>query len=370
LEVWVNADAEGQWNFRNLEIPKPDPDSRILFGEWKHVGIPDAKIHFKHELHNLSGEASDIWATIDDSHNVPATSWKIFELSAKKATFAFDDRRVNNIDIRAHGWFNDARVEVQELTLRSLPLGEARLEGALYDWSKFPVFKYDFNVTSTVDLAQTWDILQKGPALSGKANFQGKITGEGTEYQIDGSANSADLTANGVRLQGLNVNAKGPDESYRFNGQAVAKLLTAGDFTLNTVQLTGGVMGTGSDLKWLGELQVKAAEIYGTTIVGLIFRDAKAEYHDGVFTASAPQFTGRSLSSTSGAKLRGGIEGTRPEVRYKNGETTVTIARVNGGKLEVGKDTIDGFSAKNITAKSSGKVADVTVQDVQVGAIS
>src|SRR5205807_8738573 len=31
LELWVNCDAEGRSNFRNLHIPPPEPNARILF---------------------------------------------------------------------------------------------------------------------------------------------------------------------------------------------------------------------------------------------------------------------------------------------------------------------------------------------------
>ena len=31
LELWVNFDAEGQSNFRNIHVPPPEPNARILF---------------------------------------------------------------------------------------------------------------------------------------------------------------------------------------------------------------------------------------------------------------------------------------------------------------------------------------------------
>jgi hypothetical protein len=72
--------------------------------------------------------------------------------------------------------------------------------------------------------------------------------------------NSEALAAENVRLQGLNISAKGTGQgaSYDFNGKAVVQLLNAGDFQLNAVQVTGGVMGTGSDFRWVGELRAAA----------------------------------------------------------------------------------------------------------------
>ena len=161
------------------------------------------------------------------------------------------------------------------------------------DWR---ALKYNFNVTSTVDLTQLSDVLADRHGVARRWQLRRTITGEGDKYQIDGGVKSDALAADNIRLQGLNVTAKGSGqgESYDFNGRAVAQLLTAGDFQLNAVQITGGVMGTGSDFRWVGELRAAAEKSYGTTITGLILRDAVAEYRDGVLTASAPQLIGSS----------------------------------------------------------------------------
>src|SRR5437588_6346096 len=175
---------------------------------------------------------------------------------------------------------------------------------------------YHSHVTSTVDLTQTPDVLQTGTTMRGAGNFVGTVVGDGDHYQIDGSIKSDALAADGVRLQGLNLTAKGSGQgkSYDINGRAVAELLTAGDFQLNAVQITGGVMGTGSDFRWVGELRAAAEKRYGTTIAGLIQRDARAEYRDGVLTASAPHLTGSSLTSAT-AKVQNGIQAN--ELRVK-----------------------------------------------------
>src|SRR6185436_19693814 len=163
------------------------------------------------------------------------------------------------------------------------------------DWRNL---KYTLNVTSTVDLTQASDILQPGTTLRGTGNFVGTVTGDGNRYEVDGSIKSDALAADGVRLQALSISANGSGQgaSYDFNGKAVAELLSTGDFQLNTVQLTGGVMGTGADFRWIGELRAAAAKGYGTTIAGLILRDARAESRDGELTVSAPQFSANSLT--------------------------------------------------------------------------
>src|SRR5256714_977020 len=370
LELWVDFDDQGRSNFRNLHIPPPEPNQRILFAySTAHIELKNALIHYGDVLHRLSGEARNLRALIQpDDPSAPSSSWmNTVTLSATNSTFAYDNQPINNIDIDARGRVNQIRAEIQELKLRS-PVAEATLSGVMGDWRKL---QYTFNVTSTVDLTQLSDVLATGTALRGVGNFSGTITGEGDKYQITGGAKSDALAAGNVRLQGLNLTAKGSGqgESYNFNGRAVVELLSAGDFQLNAVQLTGGVMGTGSDFRWVGELRAAAEKSYGTTITGLILKDAVAEYRDGVLTASAPQLWATTLT-TSTAKVAGGIQATDIRLRSANGATTATIATAKAGKIQAAKATIDGLTAKNIEASSRGGVTNVTIKEMQVGAIN
>lgn len=367
LELWVTFDAQGRSNFRNIQVPPPEPNQRILFAySTAHVELKNSQIHYGDALHSLSGEARNLRATIQpDDPNAPAASWmNTVTFSSTNSTFAYDGRPIDNIDIEARGRVNQVRAEIQDLTLRS-PIAETHLTGVLGDWRKL---QYTLKVTSTVDLTQVSEILQPGTTLRGAGNFVGTVNGDGDHYTVDGSVKSDALAADGVRLQGLNVSAKGSGEgkSYDFNGRAVAQLLTAGDFQLNVVQITGGVMGTGSDFRWVGELRAAAEKSYGTTITGLILRDARAEYKDGVLTASAPQFNGSSLT-TSTAKVQNGIQASDIRARIDNGKTTATIASLKAGKIQSKDATVNGVTAKGIEIKGDGSVTNVTVKEVQVG---
>lgn len=367
LELWVNFDAQGNSNFRNIHVPPPEPNQRILFAySTAHIEIKNSQIHYGDQLHSLSGEARNLRATIQpDDPNAPASSWmNTVTFTSTNSTFIYDGHPINNIDIDARGRVNQIRAEIQELTIRS-PIAETHLTGVMGDWR---ALRYELNVTSTVDLSQASDVLKPGMALRGTGNFVGTVKGDGNHYQIDGSIKSDALAADNLRLQGLNISAKGSGQgsSYNINGRAVAQLLTAGDFQLNAVQVTGGVMGTGSDFRWIGELRAAAEKSYGTTITGLILRDARAEYKDGVLTASAPQFNGASLT-TKTAKVQNGIQANDLRLKIENGKTTATVATAKAGKIQSGETTVNGVSLKAIDVKSEGDTANVTVKEVQVG---
>ncbi len=369
LEAWVTFDEQGRSNFRNIHIPPPEPNRRILFAySTAHVEIKNGVIHYGDARHEISGEARNLTATVQpDDLNAPAASWmNTVNLSVSNSTFTYDGRAIDNIEVQARGRVNQTRAEIHELVLKS-PVAEARLQGTMDDWR---ALRYQMNITSNVDLTQLSEVLQPGTTLRGTGNFAGVVSGEGDDYKIEGTINSDALAADGVRLQGLNVTANGTGQgkSYNINGRAVAALLTAGDFQLNNVQLVGGVMGTGSDFRWIGELRAAAERSYGTTITGLILQDARAELNDGVLTASSGRFTAGSLT-TSGARVNG-LTASDLRVRSENDVTTATVSQVKAGTVTSTGAKVNGVTANNVDIVNRDGVTSVVVKQVQVGSTS
>jgi translocation and assembly module TamB len=369
LETWITFDDQGRSNFRNIHVPPPEPNKRILFAySTAHVEIKNSVIHYGDARHEISGVGRNLNATVEpDDPNAPAASWmNKVSLNLSNSTFTYDGRPVNNIDIEAHARINQTRAEIQELVLRS-PVAEAKLSGTMDDWR---ALRYTMNITSSVDLTQLSDVLQAGTTLRGTGNFAGVVTGDGDKYKVEGSINSDSLAADNLRLQGLNVTAKGSGQgkSYDINGKAVAALLTAGDFQLNNVQLVGAVMGTGSDFRWVGELRAAAERSYGTTIAGLILKDARAEMDNGVLTASSSQFSANSLA-TSGARANG-ITASDLRVRNQNNVTTASVAKVKAGAIVASGAKVNGVTVNNVDIVSRNGVTSVVMKEVQVGATS
>lgn len=375
LEVWVDFNAQGQSNFRNIHVPPPEPNKRILFAySTAHIELKNSLIHYGDVQHALSGEARNVSVTIDpDTPNTPATpnaaaqsAMNRVHLAATNSTFVYDARPVNNIDFEIQARVNETRAEIQKLTVKS-PVAEAVLEGTLDDWR---ALRYQLKIKSTVDLTQLSDVLQAGATLRGSGNFEGTVSGEGDKYKVAGAIKSDALAADNLRLQGLSVTgtASGQDKTYQANGRAVAELLAAGDFQLNSVQLTGQVMGTGSDFRWVGELRAAAERSYGAaTIMGLILHDARAEMNDGVLTASSRQFTANSLS-TSGARITG-ISASDLRLRNEQKSFTGSIASASA-KEAIASDThIKGVKANVIDFSATSAGTKVNIKEVVVGGV-
>ena len=367
LEAWVTFDDQGRSNFRNIRIPEPETNRRILFAYTAaNIEIKSGVIHYGDARHEISGEARNLKAMIlPKDPNAPLENQlHLITFKVTDSTFTYDGRPINNIDIQAELRANETRVEIQQLTLRS-PVAEARLSGTMDDWR---ALRYQLNITSSVDLTQLSEALQTGATLRGTGNFAGVVSGEGDKYKIDGSIKSDALAADNLRLQGLSVTARGTGQgrTYDLNGKAVADLLSAGDFQLNNVQLVGGVMGTGSDFRWVGELRAAAERSYGTTITGLILQDARAEMNDGVLTASSRQFSANGLA-TSGARANG-ITASDLRLRSENSVTTASVSQVKAGTIAGSGAKVDGVTANNVDIVSRDGVTSVVVKDVQVGA--
>src|ERR1043166_6334289 len=133
LELWVNFDAQGNSNFRNIHVPPPEPNQRILFAySTAHIDIKNSQIHYGDQLHSLSGEARNLSATIQpDDPNAPAASrMNVVTFTSTNSTFVYDGKPVNNIDIDARMRVNQTRAEIQDLTLKS-PIAEAHLQGVI-----------------------------------------------------------------------------------------------------------------------------------------------------------------------------------------------------------------------------------------------
>jgi translocation and assembly module TamB len=367
-ELWVEFDKDGNSNFRNLHLPPPEPNSRILFSySTANIKINNAIVHYGDELHALSGEGRNIVATIqpDDPNAPEASRMNRVEFTSTNSTFVYDGRPVNQIDINAHGRVNQTRAEIDDLTLRS-PVAEAHLSGVMDDWRNL---RYHMNLNSTIDLTQASDILQTGTTLRGVGNVVGTVTGDGSRYQVDGSIKADALAADGVRLQALVLNGQGKGEgkSYDINGRAVAELLTAGDFQLNMVQLTGDVMGTGTDFRWLGELRAAAARTPQGTVAGLILSDVTAESRGDVLTYSASQFIANQLNA-QGAHVNN-LRASNIHGRTENGVTNASIANLQAGAIISAATHVDGLAANNISIVSRDNVTNVETASLRVGGV-
>lgn len=357
-EVWVKFDENGRSNFANLKFVEDEPGARVNFKyESARVSIQDSVIHFGDLSRKISGDAKNLLFFLEPENNdIPDDQKRYkFDLTSTDSNFAYDQKTVENIDIRATGVASQTGAEISEFRLTT-PIGESTLTGTLTDWA---APKYDLDIRSTVDLTQAATVFSGGTAMTGIANFRGRVTGEGETYKIGGEADSQSLRAAGVYLQAVNVNAtvSGVNNSYDANGTAIARMLTFDDFRVDFLKLVGNVRGTGTDFRWLGDLQAAAASSKSLSLGGLFLRDAFAEYKDRQLRAEVA--SGR----TSSLKIKNNefrdLNASNLKLTNGDGTTRLTSPNAQARSFTTEDYKLNGISGRNVRVTDKGGRTDV-----------
>ncbi|MFN0139775.1 MAG: translocation/assembly module TamB domain-containing protein [Pyrinomonadaceae bacterium] len=363
-EVWVRFDESGRSNFSNLRLVEDEEGSRVNFRyESARVSIQDSVVHFGDLSRKISADAKNVVFSLEPEDLTVADEQKRykFDLTSTDSNFVYDEKTVGNIDIRALGVVHRNGGEITEFKLTT-PIGESTLVGTLTDWAS-P--KYDFQIRSTVDLTQAAMLMPNGTAMTGMANFNGRVTGEGETYKIVGEADSQSLRAAGVYLQAVNVNAtlSGVNDSYDANGTAIARMLTFDDFRVDFLKLVGNVRGTGTDFRWLGDLQAAAASSKSLSLGGLFLRDSFAEYKDRQLRAEAAN--GR----TSSLKIKNNefrdLAASDLKFSRADGTTRLTSPSAQARSFTTKDYMLNGISGRNVRVTDKGERTDVDVDGLR-----
>ncbi|HQX54441.1 MAG TPA: translocation/assembly module TamB domain-containing protein [Pyrinomonadaceae bacterium] len=373
-EVWVKFDENGRSNFSNLKFIEDERGSSVNFRyDSVKVNITDSVIHFGDASRRIAGDAKDLtvsFAPDAASAGADAESKRYnFDIFAKDSNFAYEDRRIQNIDLRAIGIADRHGAEINDLRVNT-PVGQASLTGIIRDWAD-P--NYELQIESTLDITQISNFVSPGSALRGVGNFKGKVTGHGEAYRVEGNADSQAIRAGGVYLRAANVAAtvEGTNANYTANGTAVAEMLTFEDFQVDFPKLTGNVRGTGTDFRWVGELQAIAAKSPTLSLGGLFLSDAMAEYKDRQFRAEVGNGRAQrfSIGDTELLDLRarqlklklidGGVDISSPNVAAKSYVTE--DYRLNGV-------TSSGVEVKSVTGRTQVEVNGVRSETAETKA--
>lgn len=352
-EVWINFDENGKSNFAELEFVEDEAGSRVNF-KYSSVkfSLKNGLVHFGDRTRRLSGEAKNIVFLLEpENYDVPDEKKRYrVDFTSTASNFVYDESRVEPVDIRAQGIVDNFGAEITNLSLTS-PVGTSNLKGTVRDWES-P--KYDLEISSTVDLTRTSEIFPLGTPLRGFGNFNGKVTGEGEKYRIDGEITSEAISASNIYLKALNVDAAldGKGSAYDLNGRAIAELLTFEDFEIDFPQLIGNIRGTGTDFKWVGELQAAAVRSPLGTIGGLYITDAVADYKDERFDATLGSVRAGTFFTEDAdiENLRAG----NVKVAVVGDDVNVTAPNVTAGKVDAEGATLRDAAAGNLRVSKRG----------------
>lgn len=363
-EVWVNFDENGESNFSSLNLVQDESGSRVNF-KYDSINfvLKDGVVHFGDAQHDLSADAKNIrlLLTPADGEDIQNALRYKFDFVSTDSNFVYDGNAIEPISISAEGVASDQGAEITVLKLAT-PIGESVLSGTLNDWANL---KYELNIESSVDLTQTSNVLPLGTALRGAANFSGKVIGAGDKYRVEGEIQSDALAADNIRLKGLNIAATvaGENSMYEANGKAIAELLTFEDFQINSLQLIGNIRGTGTDFKWLGELQAAAARSPLGTIGGLYITDAVAEYKNEQLGANLGNVRIQKFSAEDFALQS--LQASNIKINSAGGTTSVALPNARAASLKLEGTELNGVTASGVKATSRDGRTDVSVNNLQ-----
>ncbi len=367
LEVWIRFDEQGHSNFSNLHFKfDEDPNLKVSFASVNFT-LKDALIHYGDVSRRIGGEAKNISVVLTPVAAVQIEPAQYnFELRADNSVFQYEGHPLEPVNISAHGVASREGADIQEWVIDT-PIGKSVLSGKVEDWE---ILRYNFHITSSVDLTQAANILPTVGSLRGTGEFEGDVSGEGENYKIEGQIHSDALAADNIRLKALNVTGSGTGQGaqYDANGKAIAELLTYGDFEINWLQILGNVRGTGSDFRWFGELRAAAAKFTGGTIMDLIFSDVVAEYEDEKLGATVGRFKARSFILPD-VEVQG-LEATKPQFTNKDGVTTVTLPNASANKLKTANAQLSKLNAGDVKIRNQGQKTDVDVATLQAGELN
>ncbi len=383
IEAWVKFDENGKSNFSNLNFVEDEAGSRVNFTYSSlKFSVKNGLVHFGDVQHKISADAKNILLFIEPENAIMPDDQKRYKVdfTSTDSNFVYDESVVEPIDIRARGIADNKGTEISELNLTS-PIGESTLNGTITDWEQI---NYDLNVSSTVDLTQTSSVLPLGTALRGVGNFNGKATGRLISdckeddpdgeckrdfYRVEGEIQSDALAASNIRLKGLKINAtvEGEDSMYEANGKAVAEMLTFEDFRIDTLQLIGNVRGTGTDFRWVGELQAAAAKTPLGTIAGLYISDALADYKDNQLNANLGSVRAGGFNSPDAGVQS--LQAQNVKIFSNDERTDVSVPNLRANSVKTEDATLKGVDAGNVKISKRGERTDAKAGNLRASSV-
>jgi translocation and assembly module TamB len=359
-EIWIEFDADGRSNFSGVKILEEQNRINFVYSSTK-VTLNDSLVHFGDTARAVSGDARNLSVTLEPEGPGPAEARYGFAVTADRSTFVYDSRKLEPIGFEARGTAFENGADITGLRVRT-PVGETTLKGTVRDWS---LPRYDLDIESTVDLTQTSATFELPTPVKGIGNFKGKLTGEGEQYRVEGEVFSESLAASNIYLKGLSVNATlgGRDSAYEANGKAIAKMLTFEDFRIDAPVLSGFIRGTGTDFRWLGELNAAAAKTPIGTLGALFIADAVAEYKDERFRAELGRIRFDSFRFED-VDVRG-VASANVTVDSKNGVTSVNVPAAAAARVRTDDVDLSGVTANNVRVADRPKNVEIKAENAR-----
>jgi translocation and assembly module TamB len=344
LRATYKVDENGRSNLAGLHLPQRERRVDFSYSS-ATIELKDAEISYLDQLHKLSGTARNLSVTLSPDAN----GYTRVIAATERSDFIFDGEESTGIGLKLNARANEQGAIVESLNLNS-PLVTADLKGSLSDWR---AFAWQFDATADIRTREVAQLFTPQTRLSGTTRFVGKVEGKGNEYTANGKITSNDLVAEGVRIEGLSLNAKlsGKEAAYDAQHDVAIRQLEAFGYRINRFVASGKIAGSGEDFSWLGNLtlgnlagdSVRASEIsFRNALIKGSFTDPKHLQVKG--RVSIPQLV---TADVPVGNLTGDLTATKGEVSVPNFSGSVFGGTAKGSA----KIRLDGRGASTVVAE-------------------
>lgn len=345
-KVWVSFDENGNSNFSNVRMLEEEDAVKVTFRA-SRLSIKQSELLFDDRKRSISVETRDLAIDLSPQDSSAPDDLKKYDfgIAARNAFLDFGRKRLENVGLDMKGVIGQEGAVIEKAVLRT-SAGEAALSGKLVGWES-P--EYEFGIESDLDMTRISEAFPMGTPLTGDGSFKGTLSGKGESLRIDGQLTSESLSAPNVAFKGLDLTAAldSRDGAYEANGRAVAQILALDDFKVDYLQMVGLIRGSGTDFKWLGDLQAAAAKTKSGTLAGLFIDDAVAEYNERQGYLSEFR-TARATSYALDDLLINDIEVGNLLISSVDGRTGISTPGAKAGRLRT--DTL------GLTGIQSGRI--------------
>ncbi len=137
-------------------------------------------------------------------------------------------------------------------------------------------------------------------------------------------------------------------------------MLTYDVFRVDLLKLIGNIRGTGTDLRWFGELEAAAANSPSLSLGGLYLSDASAEYRDREFRMTSAD--GRAQRFAIGDTEFEGLAASDLRLAVGSGLTTISAPSARASSFSAKDYSLQGLSGKNVSVRHRHGHTDVDIE--------
>jgi translocation and assembly module TamB len=360
----LQLDQKGNFNLQSLISEKGKKEKEkgpVSFFSAKFI-VDQGEIDFVDQQDQVTARVSDL-----QLHLTPKNPAQLadelnhrLQLSFAKGSAAFEGRKIEKIAATIEADVTEKSAQVDQLDLKS-DLGNLSLTAKI---DSFKPAIYELNsVHLEAQVEQVGRVFAPALGLSGRAVFDGRVSGTGADYHASGALESNGLVAEGIRVSGLRVKTTvdGTGEKYNAVADLASATIAGRGFEVSAAGVSSAkIKGQSDDFDVTGGLKISALSS-GIVDVGAIHGNITADRKRVALSSLSADVLGGVISGSAEAALNGGSSSLRLDFTSIDLSQVATLAaakevRVRGTATGTADLTFPGLNYQKATGSVNAKI--------------